>query len=565
MHHPPPHSPAAPALSGRRAGPAVPRSYGYIFPLAGILLLLASCIQVSSHRIFWFDELCTYYPATDPSLLHMLRGQADLINSAPPVYGLLIWSWAHVFGGSELSLRLATSLGFASALLVLFRLLRGSFGTFPAGFATLTWFTASTMIMLQNFEARSYGLFVVELTLVATAYHALLTAPVVTRRITAAVIATSALFILTHYLALFYGSALIAAALAHEWLTGRRAWRRVLVIPLGYLAIVPWLPIYFRHTEFSRPHGWIRETYLPDLLAGLNLGVPALGLVGLTLAAGWAATTLLATRSASRSSASPPLVPAGGEAASGAAGGAPLLCLACALAGVPILMWVFSRLSTPIFNERYYFASGMAWPILLAAGAFALDRRAARLRHPLARQLPRLLQTAALLFLGGYFLNYTVGYEDPVAPALASPPDALTDANTHATRSLKELPIVVESPYTYLPRFYYNAQAHAPQPNREVYLLDWASATDPQATRSAANGYQIAAALKRQYPAFTIEDSAAFLARTNEFFILPADGFRWFANRIMNNPNFQTRLIATPNGQTFIYVVRAPAPAPATH
>lgn len=324
-----PPSPPAPARP--------PASYAYIFPLAATLLLLASCILISSRTVFWFDELCTYYPATDPSFLHMLRAQTDLINSAPPVYTILMWAWAHVFGGSELSLRLASSLGFCAALLILFQLLRRAFGTFPAGFATLAWCTASTLVMKENAEARSYGLFVLELALAIAAYHALLTAPILTKKTAAANIAIHALLILTHYLAIFYGVAFCAAALAHELLTGRRRLRRILCIPAGYLAILPWLPIYFHHTEFTHPHGWIREPYLPDLLAGLNLGVPGLGLIALTLAAGYAITTLLTPRSAAPPAPSPaPFVVQPSGCPQPAAH--PLLPLALALALVPLLM-----------------------------------------------------------------------------------------------------------------------------------------------------------------------------------------------------------------------------------
>ncbi len=463
-----------------------------------------------------------------------------------------MWAWAHVFGGSELSLRLASSLGFCAALLILFQLLRRAFGTFPAGFATLAWCTASTLVMKENAEARSYGLFVLELALAIAAYHALLTAPILTKKTAAANIAIHALLILTHYLAIFYGVAFCAAALAHELLTGRRRLRRILCIPAGYLAILPWLPIYFHHTEFTHPHGWIREPYLPDLLAGLNLGVPGLGLIALTLAAGYAITTLLTPRSAAPPAPSPaPFVVQPSGCPQPAAH--PLLPLALALALVPLLMWIFSCLSTPIFNERYYFPAGLAWPILIAAVAARLDHAAAALARPLARQLPRLLQLLALLFLLTYFLNYTLNVPDPTLPTLVNPPDTFVDA-AGITHSIANLPIVVENPQTYLPRYYYAAQGTTPQ--RNVCLLDWPSAIDPEAARSAANNQQIAAALKRQYPAFTIEDSAAFLASHNEFLLLPDDDLRWHARHILNNPAYRTAPLTAPNGQLFLYVRR---------
>src|SRR6478672_13132882 len=82
----------------------------YLIPVFAVTSLLISCVIVSSKKFFWNDELLSFYLLNDRSLPHMLVAWSDKFNQAPPFYFIIGWLWDKVFGSTELSLRLFSSL-----------------------------------------------------------------------------------------------------------------------------------------------------------------------------------------------------------------------------------------------------------------------------------------------------------------------------------------------------------------------------------------------------------------------------------------------------------------------
>lgn len=137
----------------------MPSQGEYVVPALAIVSLLISCVIVSSKKFFWNDELYSYYLLADPSFTHMLGAFHDKINNTPPLYFLLGWLWARVFGSTELSLRLFSSLGMCLACGIVWITLRRTYNFWSASIGTLGVFCVSDIILSQNAEARMYGLF----------------------------------------------------------------------------------------------------------------------------------------------------------------------------------------------------------------------------------------------------------------------------------------------------------------------------------------------------------------------------------------------------------------------
>src|SRR5262245_13657123 len=104
-------------------------------PTAAVIALTSMCVMSAFFLPFWFDELLTHYVVNDHSFSHMLAATGDLVNASPPLYFIVTWPLAQVFGATELPLRVYSSLGISAALLVTWSLLRRLYGAWPAAVA----------------------------------------------------------------------------------------------------------------------------------------------------------------------------------------------------------------------------------------------------------------------------------------------------------------------------------------------------------------------------------------------------------------------------------------------
>jgi uncharacterized membrane protein len=104
----------APPLSG----PRLPKLGGAVrvrsiapeaWIAAGIVVIAAAIrIIVINNQSFWWDEALTSYESTQPfgsmisTVLH--------VETTPPLYFVLIWVWAHVFGSGTIALRAVSTI-----------------------------------------------------------------------------------------------------------------------------------------------------------------------------------------------------------------------------------------------------------------------------------------------------------------------------------------------------------------------------------------------------------------------------------------------------------------------
>jgi mannosyltransferase len=185
---------------------------------------------------FWFDESYTV------DLVH--RGLGDMLStiphteSTPPLYYLLAWPWAKLFGTSEAGLRSLSALIGTATVPLAWSAARAFFRDRPyAGLIAAALTAVNPWFVWYSQEARSYALlvFTVALTLVFLAQR---------RTIAWAIAAVLAL--LTHY---FAGFVVLAEAAWLLYTTRERTARYAIgVIALAGAALIP-LALHQRATQ----------------------------------------------------------------------------------------------------------------------------------------------------------------------------------------------------------------------------------------------------------------------------------------------------------------------------
>jgi len=529
--------------------------------LALVAVLTLSAIIVSSRKPFWNDELFSWYFVT-ADFGTLWRAFHDALNNSPFLYFGLGWLWVHVFGASELSLRLFSSLGISLAALALWPLLHRVYGFWPATLGLLATFCTSALVLDQNAEARMYGLLLALIALAVPLYDRLLRAG----RYTPAVLVLNGLvhaaIVHTHLFGPFY-SGTIAMAFAASPLLGGFGWRRLLApwpVYLSFLAawlsFLLYLPAFHLQAEAGRPYSWIAQPALADLTALLfhASGAFLRPEIFVQLIAAAALVWLLA----------PPAEPTGAAPAPPRPDDRHLLLLALALLALPVAVWIASRLARPIFLDRYLIPSMLGWTLLIA--------------HAAARLLPGLptsgwQQRAARGLLLGLLALGLLAY--PVLEARAYYRQSLPGSEDHLFGHA-DLPLVMQTSHGFLERVHY-----APDAERYFYVLDWDAANRPESGRFGIQQHKHMEAWRRVLPevfADRILDSDVFLAAHEEFLVLIYPDYdrscspegrghrmhcpQWLPKRLAGNPAFALTEIFSGPGYVVLHVRRRAAAMP---
>jgi hypothetical protein len=125
-----------------------------LFGYLGVLVV--GTIAVSTHKLFWFDELFTYYIATLPSLSQVWSALSTGQDQTPPAYFLVVRESLAVFGDPKIGLRLPSLIGFLLMIVALFNYTRFRLPPIYAALAAL--FPTVTIAYDYPHEARPYGL-----------------------------------------------------------------------------------------------------------------------------------------------------------------------------------------------------------------------------------------------------------------------------------------------------------------------------------------------------------------------------------------------------------------------
>ena len=220
---------AAPSTAPRAERSAGPRPLPSWWPLAA-LLVLAAALRLSTLDLqsFWYDEAYTPVHVLHDSLSATLRSVVHSENS-PPLWYLLAWLDARVFGDGEIALRLPSALAGIATVAVAWGIGRELAGARAAA-ACAALVAVNPLFVWYSQEARAYALFVLLSALAILCFLRARTQP--TRGRMAAFALCGSLALLTHYFSVFL---LVPMALV---LLADRGTRRAALPAVGVIAVV---------------------------------------------------------------------------------------------------------------------------------------------------------------------------------------------------------------------------------------------------------------------------------------------------------------------------------------
>ena len=226
------HAPDARPTRARARARALPAWW----PLAA-LTILAAALRFSTLDLqsFWYDEAFTVVHVLHPSLWATLRGVAHSENT-PPLWYVLAWADARVFGTGEVALRWPSALAGVATVPVAWAIGRELTGRRATAIATAALVAVNPLLVWYSQEARAYGLFVLCAALAMLCFLRALRAPTAANM--AAFALTGSLALLSHYFAVFL---LVPMALWLLWdrSSRRRALPAIAVLALVGLALLP--------------------------------------------------------------------------------------------------------------------------------------------------------------------------------------------------------------------------------------------------------------------------------------------------------------------------------------
>lgn len=216
----------------------------------GALVVLAAVIRIITidNQSFWTDEALTAYEAHLP-FGAMLNTVAH-VETTPPLYFVLIWCWAHLFGTSEVALRSVSTLAGIALVPIAYLAARDLVSRW-AGVIAAAFVAVNPFLVWYSQEARAYMLLAA---LTGAAFLWFVRArrdP--SRRNLVWWAAFSALALMTHF---FAGFAIAPEALWLLWISRTRA----VAVAVGFVvaAQVAMAPLAF--LDSSHGTGWIAAT-----------------------------------------------------------------------------------------------------------------------------------------------------------------------------------------------------------------------------------------------------------------------------------------------------------------
>jgi len=473
------------------------RKWEYAVPALATVSLVISCVVFSAKKYFVNDELLSYYLLSDKSFLHMLSAFHDKINAGPPLYFLFGWIWARIFGVSELSLRLISCLGMATALWLLWVTLRRTYGFWSTSIGVLSVFCTSGIVLYQNAEARMYGLFIAFCALGLLLYDTACRKSGFSRGLLIGTACTHAAIVNTHLFGLIYSAALLFALILRDRCFKVARIQLYLSIALGWVSLIPYIPSFLNQSGAANVRTWLPRPILGDLAQFLTLSSPSLlsGDSLQTLVNVFALVLLVITSGAQF------LLwwMDGGEGYDSREEGQPrpesemaLLIVAYAFLAVPVFIWIFSQGPKPIFCDRYMLPTALSWSILLAyVASRLLCQRLPRLKEGEPPSYHFRLAAVRSLFLLPLIVLLLA---QPVVSAIGSRQQSIPGLY-HDKLAYNDLPIVVPNSHVFL-----RCLQYSPATNRYFFILDWQAALNEASGLFGPQEFENMEAIARNYP-----------------------------------------------------------------
>lgn len=485
-------------------------------PVLGMASLLGAFLVLHGRSGFWGDEILTALLVSLPTPVRMLSALADQVDNSPPLFYLLAWGWARIWGQSEFALRLLSCLGILGAFVCTWRTLRLAYSPGAAALGITAAFCLSLTVVWHLREARAYGLFLLLASLALWIYARRAASGRSSWRLAGGQALIHAGLVLTHYFGLLYSGVFLVATLAAD--ARRRLFhpRLYAAVLLGWSAFLPWLEPMSRHRQSGLPHSWIPVPGAKDLLASFGHALPlALLFLSWWWLAAWRTMTPPPAPEPEAVVPDPPTMLRVREELHLLA--LLLICLP------PVAAWVVSRTWVSVFWERYFLPGTLGWAVVMSSVAAMWFPEFRQLCLPrgwgdLKRRLPALLLAGQLLVPLVYAGIWTL----PPRPQEIKAPGGAP------------LPVVVPTAVDFLERAY-----HSSKPERYYFLLDWEAAIARGNNRAAVDDYHAMAAVRRHFSAFRIMAWYEFLRQYDVFLVIYSEKYTWFETRIKCNKGYQ--------------------------
>jgi len=521
------------------------KKFEYLIPVFLAISIISSCILISSKKYFWNDELYSFYLLSDESFFHMLYAFSNKINNTPPLYFIIGWIWAKIFGASELSLRLFSALGIASSSIILWLILRRVFGFWASSTAVIIVFCFSNEIIDQIAEARMYGLLLFVCTLGFFDFYSLITNNNDSKKTYIQSFLIHSIIVLTHIFGIVYSAIILFSLLLKDKSFNSFRPKLYLSIITGWLTLIPYIPTFFRQADAYVPRGWIPLKgfgYLIDFYSIYSFSI----LTSIVLFLGLVFLIIKSFKDrAKQEYSNGKIIKKNHEAKDF------FIVLSTFLMILPVVVWGFSYFVKPIFVHRFLIPVVVSWVIILAYlisellnYLFKFKDRNFKLDGIFNFQLSiyKLVYLVVLTLLSFYPLFYSYSLQKEEIISL-----------DEVEQKYANISIVMQFS-TDFHKLYYNSNF-----NKNYYfILDWDSAIKKGSGLFQPQEFKHMDAFRNVYPEIfkqNIVYSEEFLKRNSKFLILDHIKYnkdcskgnykkkvtcpRWFENRILSNKNFK--------------------------
>lgn len=226
-----------------------------VLPLLIVAVLLTACILGSAKKEIWLDEVFTLRVITDRSLPHMMHALANGVDGGMPLYYLLAYGWATLFGTGLLALRLFSMVFVCTGVLLVWHTLRKAYSLPAVALAVAATTVTSAALLHQNVEARFYGFYFACAALVFACYLPLATKPITRRLVVGAVLASGAL-VMSHPFGVLYSAMAILALAVADYRSGSFRWKLYLALMSSWLLLLAWLGPILKIRDVAQPQNW---------------------------------------------------------------------------------------------------------------------------------------------------------------------------------------------------------------------------------------------------------------------------------------------------------------------
>ena len=403
-----------------------------------------------------------------------------------------------------MSLRLHSWFWMSIAFAFTWTVLRRRYGYWPASVGCTAAFCLSRLVIYHNSETRFYATFLGVVAFGVWVFDRVNDADRISASQMALIAAAHAGMVYTHVFGVLYSGCILLAWLVSD--ARQHRWRPSVYasVVVGWLAFLPWLPIFRHQTGIVQHNSWIPIPTVTDLLEAfthkVNLPLSLIIIIGFAFLTGRRRSGKMLRPQTSAQEA--------------------LFWLsAIFIVLVPVVIWIVSRLYRSVFWDRYMIPSTIGWAIILS---FFCEQLGLGLESS---------GSVGLWLLPALFLAF------PLFQALLHP--RLPRLNgEQLPASLQGLPMAMQTPHAFLPRMYYLGTN-----SNYYYVLDWEASIDPR-SQPGSNIYdQTVDGLRRFYPLPHAIDGADFLSEYSRFLYLDQHENAWLDLRLRSNPQYKLTLI----------------------